>query len=111
MLDLLIFTQYPKTYGPKRIKEEADKLGLNSKIKSYKYTDLNDLPEAKYVIFREPTASKNIYEFRDKVLNFYIKNGSVVLNKNSYLALILLRCNFQKFCWKSHSNNQLLCIF
>ncbi len=84
MLDLLIFTQYPKTYGPTRFRGEAEKMGLSCKIKSYKYTDLNDLPEAKYVIFREPTASKNIYEFRDKILNFYVKNCSFVLNKNSY---------------------------
>ncbi len=90
MLDLLVFTQYPKTYGPTRFKDEAEKLGLNCKIKSYKYTDLNDLPEAKYVIFREPTASKNIYELRDKILDFYVKNGSVVLNKNSYLKWSIL---------------------
>lgn len=84
MLDLLIFTQYPKTYGPKRLKEEALKLGLNCKIKSYKYTDLNGLPESKYVIFREPTASKNIYGFRDAIMTFYINTGSKVLNKDSY---------------------------
>lgn len=90
MFDLLIFTQYPKTYGPQRIKEEASKLGLSCKIKAYKYTDLNDLPEAKYVIFREPTASKNIYEFRDKLLLHFVKSGSVVLNRNSYLKWSIL---------------------
>lgn len=90
MLDLLVFTQYPKTYGPQRIKEEALKLGLNCKIKAYKYTNLNDLPEAKYVIFREPTASKNIYKLRDKILLHYVKKGSVVLNKESYLKWSIL---------------------
>lgn len=90
MFDLLIFTQYPKTYGPQRIKEEAIKLGLNCKIKSYKYTDLNDLPEAKYVIFREPTASKNIYDLRDKILKSYIEKGSVILNRESYLKWSIL---------------------
>ncbi len=84
MLDLLVFTQYPKTYGPQRLKEEASKMGLNCKIKSYKHTSINDLPEAKYVIFREPTASKNIYEFRDKILQHYVDNGSKVLNSMSY---------------------------
>lgn len=90
MLDLLIYTQYPKTYGPQRIKEEALKLGLSCKIKSYKNTDLNDLPDAKYVIFREPTASKNIYDFRDKILLSYVKKGCVILNKNSYLKWSIL---------------------
>ncbi len=84
MLDLLIFTQYPKTYGPTRFRNEAEKLGLNCKIKSYKHTDLNDLPEAKHVIFREPTASKNIYEFRDEAMNFYINKNSKILNQDSY---------------------------
>lgn len=90
MFDLLIFTQYPKTYGPQRLKEAALKLGLNCKIKSYKYTDLNDLPEARYVIFREPTASKNIYGFRDKLLLSYVEKGSVILNKESYLKWSIL---------------------
>lgn len=90
MLDLLVFTQYPKTYGPQRIKDEALKIGLNCKIKSYKNTDLNDLPESKYLIFREPTASKNIYEFRDKILLHYVKKGSVILNKESYLKWSVL---------------------
>ena len=84
MLDLLFFTQYPGTYGPRRLKEEALKLGLECKLKSYKYTDLNDLPEAIHVIFREPTASKNIYSFRDKILQFYISKKSIILNQHSY---------------------------
>jgi len=84
MLDLLIFTQYPRAYGPRRFKEEALKMGLVCKVKSYKYTDLNNLPESKYVIFREPTASKNIYEFRDETMNFYINKNSKILNQDSY---------------------------
>lgn len=84
MLDLLVFTQYPRTYGPRRFKEESLKIGLECKVKSYKYTDLNDLPEAKQVIFREPTASKNIYDFRDKILDYYISQKSIILNQHSY---------------------------
>jgi RimK family alpha-L-glutamate ligase len=82
MLDLLVFTQYPRTYGPRRF--EALKLGLECKVKSYKYTDINDLPEATHVIFREPTASKNIYDFRDKILDYYISKKSIILNQHSY---------------------------
>lgn len=84
MLDLLVFTQYPRTYGPRRFKEEALKLGLECKVKSYKYTDMNDLPEATHVIFREPTASKNIYDFRDKILDYYVSQKSMILNQHSY---------------------------
>lgn len=90
MLDLLVFTQYPRTYGPRRFKEEADKLGLSCKIKAYKYADLNDLPDAKYVIFREPTSSKNIYVFRDQILNYYVNKNSKILNKDSYTKWSIL---------------------
>lgn len=90
MLDLLVFTQYPRTYGPRRFKEEALKLGLECKVKSYKYTDLNDLPEAKHVIFREPTAVKNIYDFRDKILDYYISRKSIILNQHSYTKWSIL---------------------
>ena len=90
MLDLIIFTQYPRTYGPRRFKEEAEKLGLTCKIKSYKNTDLDELPEARFVILREPTANKNIYDLRDSILNFYIKNNSIVLNKDSYVKWSVL---------------------
>jgi len=90
MFDLLIFTQYPKTYGPTRFKEEALKKGLNCLVKSYKHTDLNNLPDAKFVILREPTASKNIYGLRDKILNYYVSKGSKVLNSKSYLEWSVL---------------------
>lgn len=84
MFDLVIFTQYPPSYGPRRFREEAAKLGLTCKIKSYKYTDLENLPQAKYVILREPTASRNMYDLRDKILKFYLKEKIPVLNSESY---------------------------
>ena len=90
MLDLVVFTQYPRTYGPKRFQEEAVKLGLTCKIKSYKYTDLKDLPGSKFVILREPTAYKKIYDLRDAALNFYISKNSKILNQKSYLKWSVL---------------------
>lgn len=90
MFDLLVFTQYPKVYGPKRFKEEALKNSLNCKIKSYKYTDLNNLPDANFVILREPTSFKNIYELRDKILNYYLSKDTKVLNSESYLKWSIL---------------------
>jgi RimK family alpha-L-glutamate ligase len=100
MFDLLIFTQYPKTYGPTRFKEEALKNGLSCMIKSYKYTDLNNLPDAKFVILREPTASKNIYGLRDQILNYYVSKGSKVLNADSYLKRSVLDKKIQEVEFK-----------
>lgn len=100
MIDFLIFTQYPRTYGPTRFKEESEKLGLNCKIKSYKYADLTDLPESKFVILREPTAVKNIYEFRDKILNHYLSIGAKVLNHESYLKWSILDKKTQQLEFK-----------
>jgi len=71
-------------------KEEALKKGLSCLVKSYKYTDLTNLPDAKFVILREPTASKNIYGLRDKILNYYVSKGSKVLNSKSYLEWSVL---------------------
>ncbi len=90
MLDLLIFTQYPMAYAPKRLLEEAKRLDLDSKIKSYKNTNLSGLPESKFVVLREPTASKNIYDLRDEILNFYITKKSKILNQESYLKWSIL---------------------
>jgi RimK family alpha-L-glutamate ligase len=100
MLDLLVFTQYPRSYGPQRFKEEALKMGLDCKIKSYKYVDLDNLPDAKHVILREPTASKNIYDLRDKLLHHYINQKSVILNQYSYLKWSVLDKKTQELEFK-----------
>lgn len=90
MFEILIFTQRPQTYAPKRIKEESSKLGLASEIISYKKADINNLPVGKFVILREPDAKKNIYYLRDEILNFYLNSESKVLNSNSYLKWSVL---------------------
>lgn len=90
MLDLLVFTQHPFAYAPKRFKDNAGKLGLNIQIISYKKVDLNNLPDAKFVVLREPDAKKNIYDLRDNILNFYQNKNSKILNKESYLTWSIL---------------------
>lgn len=90
MFDLVVFTQYPPSYGLKRFRGEAEKLGLTCKIKSYKYTGLQNLPQAKYVILREPTASRNMYGLRDEILKYYLKEKIPVLNSESYLKWSIL---------------------
>lgn len=85
MLDLVVFTQYPSSYAPLRIKKEASNVHLKIKIFGYsKIKNVNKLPHSKSVIFREPDAKNNIYNFRDKILRYYIKQNSRILNSRSY---------------------------
>jgi len=85
MLDLVIFTGHPTSYAPVRFSEEAFLQGLALQIVDYDDVDLENLPDTKYVILREPDASKNLYGLRDKILRYYLSTNSFVLNANSYL--------------------------
>lgn len=84
MFDLLIFTQHPGSYAPNRLREESEKIGINTKVLNYGKVDLNKLPESKAVILREPDFEKNIYKLRDEILNKYLLNKTKVLNEKSY---------------------------
>lgn len=91
MIDLIVFTQYPKSYAPQRFLKESSNLGLNTKIISYlSVKNLKSLPTSKFVILREPDANKNLYSLRDKILTRYINKGSKVLNKDTYLKWSIL---------------------
>lgn len=85
MLDLVIFTGHPTSYAPVRFSEEAFSQGVVLQIVDYDDVDLKSLPDTKYVILREPDASKNIYGLRDEILRHYLSTNSFVLNANSYL--------------------------
>ena len=90
-LDLVVFTQYPLSYAPTRIQEEANKLGLKVRVLGYdNLTFKTKLPQAKYVILREPNARNNIYKLRDHILKFYVSQTSEILNKKSYLKWSVL---------------------
>lgn len=94
MFDLLVFTQYPNAYAPKRFVEEADKRGL--KIKVIGYGDLktnfnvSDLSLSKYVICREPNARDFIYDLRDNIIKHYLQVGSYVFNSRTYIKWSIL---------------------
>lgn len=90
MLDLLVFTQHPLSYAPNRLISEAELLGLNVNVLSYDGVDTDNLPEARFVILREPDYKKNIYDLRDKILNFYVSKNTKVLNSESYLKWSVL---------------------
>lgn len=91
MLDLVVFTQYPLSYAPTRIKKEARSVHLKIKVFGYnKIKNVNWLPHSKSVILREPNAKNNIYNLRDEILQYYIKQNSRVLNSNSYLRWSVL---------------------
>lgn len=79
MFDLVVFTQYPKTYGPRRFETEAQS-----------QSDTLLLPDAKAVILREPDYKNNIYDLRDKILNYYVSKEVKVLNSESYLKWSVL---------------------
>lgn len=85
MLDLIVFTQYPNAYGPKRFADEAISKNKSSTVIGYNDVDIVNLPGAKSVILREPNAKDNIYDLRDKILRYYLSLGTKVLNSNSYL--------------------------
>jgi len=85
MFDLLIFTQYPKAYAPRRLAVEAKNMDLRFKIYEYsKIKNVTKLPISKYVILREPDADKNLYSLRDKILKYYLNHKSLILNHKSY---------------------------
>ena len=90
MIDLLVFTQYPKSYAPKRFMNEAKSKKLSVQVIGYKSINLNDLPKAEVVILREPDAKDGIYNLRDQILNYYILTNSKVLNAESYLSWSIL---------------------
>lgn len=85
MLDLLVFTQHPKAYGPSRFLQEAEKLGYRVKVVGYGLASkMQEFPDAKAVILREPDYKKNIYNLRDQILNYYISKKTKILNHKSY---------------------------
>lgn len=87
-LDLLIFTQYPKAYGPRRLASEAKIKDLRCRI--YEYNKIpKSLPAAKCVILREPNIDKNLYALRDKILKYYLP-ASYILNHKSYITWPIL---------------------
>jgi RimK family alpha-L-glutamate ligase len=99
MFDLLIFTKAPKSYESTRTLEEANKLGLKAMIVSYPridfkitkekitllYEDKENMPLAKYVIFRAAGGDGYYIPQRDFLLDFYTKHGSKILNDRTYL--------------------------
>lgn len=90
-LDLLVFTQHPKAYGPKRFLQEAKNLGFNVQVIGYSLASkMQGFPDAKAVILREPDYKKNIYDLRDQILSLYVSKNSKVLNKDSYLKWSVL---------------------
>lgn len=91
MFDLLVFTQYPKAYAPRRLVTEAKLYGLSFKLYGYKnIKSTSKLPRAKFVMLREPNISNKLYAVRDMVLKHYLSTNTHVLNSNSYLKWSVL---------------------
>lgn len=93
MFDLLVFTQHPKAYAPKRLCEEVKLKGSTLQVINYadlKGSTLQDLPEARAVVLREPDYKKDIYELRDQILKHYVSKKAKILNADSYLKWSVL---------------------
>ncbi len=91
MLDLLVFTQHPPAYAPVRFLQEAKNMDLRIKIYDYaKVKNINELPESKAIILREPDYKKDLYELRDRILNHYLVHKSKILNLKSYMKWSVL---------------------
>lgn len=91
MLDLLVFTQHPSAYAPRRLSAEAKNLGLRVQVIGYSEVQKRrGFPDAKAVILREPDYKKDIYELRDSVLNHYVSKKVKILNQESYLKWSIL---------------------
>lgn len=86
MFDLLVFTNHPEAYAPRRFAEEATLKGSTFKVINYEDVDLRNLPDAKYIILREPNPEEELYKLRDKILKHYLSINSKILNSNSYLT-------------------------
>jgi RimK family alpha-L-glutamate ligase len=96
--DLLVFTEAPKAYAPRRIVEEGNKIGFSVDTISYKRIDFKvedkkvtcfwkgmRLPGAKAVIFRELNPARIAYNHRNYLISHFQAAGSYVLNAKSYL--------------------------
>lgn len=85
MFDLLIFTQYSNAYGPQRFSEESQKAGLRVKVISYDdVSEVSILPASKMIILREPNFVSNFYDLRDKIIDYYMKMDSAILNSKTF---------------------------
>lgn len=86
MLDLVIFSQHSNAYAPGRFLQEAKNLGFSAQVIGYReIKDIDLLPKSKFVILREPNADDNLYDLRDKILNYYSIPNTYTLNAKSYL--------------------------
>ncbi len=90
MKKLAIFTRVSKAYAPPRLKEEAEKYGIEAKIINYSEVDLKIttskseefFPHFDFVIFR--SSGKEFLPQKMILLSLFEKRGVKILNSESY---------------------------
>lgn len=95
--DLIVFTSGPGAYGPKRLKEEAEKLGKKFVILEYKNVDIffgkngyelklngASMPKSKSILLRGLGEDSIYNPLKVALIDWYKKNGSKVLNYQSF---------------------------
>jgi len=97
-LDLIVFTENPAAYAPKRILEECKKHRISALAISYKSIDFSvdvsdidvkvdgvNLPMSKVILFRELAPKAFAYYHRNFLIELYEAAGAKVINADSYL--------------------------
>lgn len=96
-MKIAIFSHVASAYGPRRFKEEAEKLGLKVYVANYNDIDViidrggirvylwgELMPKMDLVIFRSAGGTFYYVPQRDYLLNFFDKQGATILNKKTY---------------------------
>jgi ribosomal protein S6--L-glutamate ligase len=96
--DVLVFTENPLAYAPKRLLEEGESTGHRIALVSYKQVDFEitkdgiktlwkgePLPQGKLIIFRELNPQAFSYNHRNFLIKWYQEKGARVINAESYL--------------------------
>jgi len=96
-MKIAIFSHVASAYGPRRLKEEAQKLGLETYVADYNQVDIiigkkgvevylegKLMPKMDLVIFRSAGGTFYYVPQRDYLLNYFERQRATILNKKTY---------------------------
>jgi RimK family alpha-L-glutamate ligase len=96
-MKIAIFSHVASAYGPRRLKEEAQKLGLETYVADYNQVDiiigkkgaevyLEDklMPKMDLVVFRSAGGTFYYVPQRDYLLDYFERQEATILNKKTY---------------------------
>lgn len=83
IFDILVFTQFKKSYAPNRIVSQALDLNLKAKVIEYSEVDINSIPEARSVVLRSINVDSLDHFKKELLLKYFSSKGVFILNKDS----------------------------